>query len=73
MSGFTALSAQTISGTITDSSGEPLIGASVLVEGTTTGTVTDLDGTFELNLPASAEKLIVTYTGFQTQEILLSG
>jgi TonB-linked SusC/RagA family outer membrane protein len=71
--GFATLHAQTISGTITDASGEALIGASVLVAGTTTGTVSDLDGNFTLNLPANAEKLVVTYTGFDTKEIMLTG
>ncbi|NJO87098.1 MAG: TonB-dependent receptor plug domain-containing protein, partial [Lewinella sp.] len=64
--GVSALQAQTISGTVTDESGEPLIGATVLVAGTTTGTVTDIDGAFSLNLPASAKVLIITYTGFET-------
>jgi TonB-linked SusC/RagA family outer membrane protein len=73
LSGSTALYAQTITGKITDTAGEPLIGASVLIAGTSSGTVTDIDGTFELNVPASAEKLIITYTGFETQEVLLTG
>ena len=66
------LSAQAITGTITDSDGVPLIGASVLVEGTTTGTVADLDGNFTLNAPANAENLIVSYTGFATRTIALT-
>ena len=69
-SAFTALSAQTsISGTVTDADQIPLIGASVFVKGTTTGTVTDLDGTFTLSVPANSETLVVTYTGFDAQEI----
>lgn len=48
--------AQTIkvSGTVTDSSNEPVIGVSVLVKGTTTGTSTDLDGKYELTVPSGA-------------------
>ena len=62
---------QTISGTVTDIDGEPLIGASILVQGTTSGTVTDIDGAFSLAVPDEGEVLIVSYTGFGTQEILL--
>ncbi len=71
--GFTALQAQVITGTITDRAGEPLIGASILVEGTTTGTVTDLDGNFSLNVPANAETMVVTYTGFASKKVPLTG
>lgn len=45
-----------------------MIGASVLVKGTTSGTVTDIDGKFSVNVPANAEMLVVSYTGFATQE-----
>ncbi|MBB4079119.1 TonB-linked SusC/RagA family outer membrane protein [Lewinella aquimaris] len=68
------LTAQTtVSGTITDQSGEPLIGASVLAEGTSTGTVSDIDGNFSLNVPAGVEALVASYTGFKTQNIPLDG
>lgn len=55
-----------------DDSGETLIGASVLVKGTTSGTVTDIDGKFSLNVPANAELLVVSYTGFATTEVPLT-
>jgi len=65
-----ALMAQrAVSGTITDDAGEPLIGASILVKGTTSGTATDIDGNYTLDLPAGADILIVSYTGFETQEV----
>ena len=69
------LVAQTaVSGTITDAdSGDPLIGASVLVTGTGTGTVTDFDGNFSINVPANAESLTISYTGYATQEVVLNG
>ena len=69
------LVAQTaVSGTITDAdSGDPLIGASVLVTGTSTGTVTDFDGNFSINVPANAESLTISYTGYATQEVALNG
>ncbi|MEM9258647.1 MAG: carboxypeptidase-like regulatory domain-containing protein [Bacteroidota bacterium] len=68
-----ALMAQTtVNGTITDAeNGDPLIGASVLVTGTSTGTVTDFDGKFSLNVPANAESLSISYTGYSGQTITL--
>ena len=63
---------QSITGTVTDNSGEPLIGASILVAGTTTGTVTDFDGTFTLNVPEGSEELLVSYTGYATQTVPLT-
>jgi len=67
---FSILLAQsTISGTVTDETGESLIGASLLVKGTTSGTVTDIDGNFTLAVPANAEMLVVSYTGYTTQEV----
>lgn len=64
-----AAAQQAISGKVTSEDGEPLIGASVLVEGATTGTVTDFDGMFNVTVPAGGEKLIISYTGFTTQEV----
>ncbi len=73
LSGAAALVAQrAITGKVTDEKGEALIGASVLVKGTTTGTVTDLDGTFRLQVPASGNALIVSYTGYLTKEVALT-
>ncbi|MEL6865262.1 MAG: mucoidy inhibitor MuiA family protein [Bacteroidota bacterium] len=55
-----------ISGTVTDEYGEPLIGANVIVEGTSTGSVTDLEGRYTLQLPygQSNYRLIFSYTGY---------
>lgn len=58
----------TINGIITDDSGQPLIGASVLIKGTTTGTVTDIDGSFNITVPDSTAILVISYTGFTTTE-----
>ncbi len=63
----------TISGTVTSVEGEPLIGASVVVAGTSTGTITDIDGNFELDVPEGTSTLIVSYTGYSTQEVELAG
>jgi TonB-dependent starch-binding outer membrane protein SusC len=64
-----SLVAQSISGKVTDVKGEPLIGATVLVKGTTSGTVTDYDGTFTLNEVPSNSILVISYTGYDAKEI----
>lgn len=67
------LSAQfRVSGTVTDASNLPLIGVSVLVEGSTTGTVTDIDGNFSLAVPDGYDNLVLSYTGFKTTVIPVS-
>ena len=71
---FAALSAyaqRTITGKVTDSGGEPLIGASILVKGSSTGTVTDLDGTYSLAVPANATVLVFSYTGYESKDLAL--
>ncbi|MCM1163146.1 MAG: TonB-dependent receptor [Muribaculaceae bacterium] len=73
----TALSvnAQTISvsGTVTDNEGEPVIGASVMVVGTTTGAATDIDGKYLLKNVPSNGKLRFSYVGCTTQEVAVKG
>ncbi len=73
LGGIDSLHAQIVAGTVTDDEGVPLIGASILVVNTTTGTVTDIDGNFTLNLPPNSEQLQVSYTGFNTRLIPLTG
>lgn len=60
-----------INGVVTSrEDGEPVIGASVLVKGTTTGTITDVEGRFHFqNLPSSATTLVVSFVGMTTQEV----
>ncbi|MBQ3623785.1 MAG: TonB-dependent receptor [Prevotella sp.] len=59
-----------ISGTVvSEEDGEPIIGASVLVEGTSVGAATDIDGKFTLTLPAGKSKLRISYIGMETQEV----
>ena len=48
---------------------EPVIGASIVVKGTTIGTVTDIDGTFSLDVPSSAKTLVISFVGMKTQEV----
>lgn len=57
-----------IRGTITDQTGEPVIGANVVQKGTTNGTVTDIDGNFQINAPANST-LTVSYIGYLMQEV----
>jgi len=57
---------------ISGDDGEPIIGASVVVKGTTTGTVTDYDGAFSLNVPSSAQTLVVSYVGMEPQEVAVA-
>ena len=69
----TAASAQ-ITGKVTDTTtGEALIGASVLVKGTTTGTTTGIDGSFSLNLPENQNILLISYTGYSELEVDMTG
>src|SRR5699024_3597967 len=70
--GATVIAQKTISGTVTDNAGEPLIGANVfLVEDPSVGTITDFDGYYELDIPIDATALEVSFTGFETQQIVL--
>ena len=69
-----SLSAQTtVTGVVTDESGEPLIGAGVMVEGTQVGTVTGIDGDYSLTVPAGAVNLVFSYIGFASQTVAING
>ena len=65
----TAMAQRTVTGTVMDAEGQPLIGASVLVKGTTTGTLTDNSGKFSLSVPESSNMLVVSYVGFASQDV----
>lgn len=65
-----SLSAQkTITGVINDEEGIPLIGANVLVKGTTIGTIADIDGSYSLEIPDGSDILVFSYTGYITKEL----
>ncbi len=66
-------SAKKVTGTIVDEKGEPIIAASVLVDKTTIGTVTDVNGKFQLNIPNLSATLRITYIGYETQNVLING
>ena len=62
-----------IKGKVTDKTGEPVIGASVLVQGTANGAVTDIDGEFVLsNVPSNAT-LRVSFVGYKTENVAVNG
>jgi len=67
------LSAQNVNGNVIDTDGEPIIGASVLVTGTTSGTVTDIDGNYSLNVPSGSSSLTISYIGYKTITVPLDG
>lgn len=61
-----------VSGTVSDTNGEPLPGASIIVKGTTTGAQTDFDGNFELQNVSNSAILVVSYLGFISQEVTVN-
>lgn len=70
---LTALAQQKVTGKVKDSSGEPVIGASVVVKGNNTmGTITDFDGNFMLDVPTKSV-LFISYIGYVTQEVPTAG
>jgi len=62
-----------VRGTVTNTQGETLIGVNILVKGTSIGIATDVDGTYELEIPDDATVLIFSYTGFVKQEVSIDG
>jgi TonB-dependent starch-binding outer membrane protein SusC len=72
--GFTAFAAaQTVTGTVTDSKGDPVSGISVIVKGTTKGTSTNAQGVYTLSGVADGATLIFTGTGFTAQQVKVNG
>ena len=62
-----------VSGSVSDESGEALVGATVLAKGTTSGVLTDANGRFELDVPNGVNVLVFSYLGYETQEIEIGG
>lgn len=71
MSGYAQ--SKTITGKIIDSTGEPVIGASVLVKGTTNGVISDIDGNFSLQGVAENATIQISFVGYKTQELAVAG
>ena len=70
---FVAYAQKTITGTVKDASGEPMIGVSVVVDGTTIGGVTDFDGNFTIQNVSEKAVLKISYIGFKEQKISVAG
>ena len=66
---FSQVQSESYQGFVTDKSGEPLIGVSVLIKGTNTGTITDLNGKFSVQSTTNRPTLVFTYVGFEKKEI----
>lgn len=62
---------KSLKGQVIDEKGDPLIGVSVLVKGTTVGTITDLNGNYSLEIPAGKNVLEVSYIGYKTQDVTI--
>jgi TonB-linked SusC/RagA family outer membrane protein len=60
-----------ISGTITGTTGEPLIGASVVLKGTSNGAITDLDGKYALKIPSQSGTLVVSFVGYESLDVAI--
>ena len=69
----TTVAEKTVTGTVTNNAGEPLIGATVVGKGSTRGTLTNTDGSFSLTVDDDVNTLIVSYVGFATKEVEISG
>ncbi len=66
------LNAQTVKGTVSDEAGEPIIGATVKVQGSNEGAITDLDGNFSVKAASNAT-LVISYVGYITEQVQVSG
>ena len=66
------MNAQTVKGTVNDETGEPIIGATVKVQGTNDATVTDFDGNFSVKAASNAT-LVISYVGYESQQVKVGG
>jgi len=64
-----SMAQRTVTGTVKEAAGEPLIGANVYLKGTTTGTTTDIDGRYSIDVPTESTVLIISYVGYTDQEV----
>jgi len=71
LSGMAFAQQKTITGKVTDETGAPVPGATIIVKGTSTGIVSDMDGNFSLSVPTTAKTLVFSFVGMTSQEILV--
>jgi iron complex outermembrane receptor protein len=64
---------RTVTGTVSDDGGEPLIGATVQLKGTLIGSITDFDGAFSVLVPEGSKTFVISYIGYATQEVEITG
>jgi hypothetical protein len=69
---ITAFAQKSVSGKVSDAKGDGVPGASITVKGTTTGTISDANGGFKINVPNSGGTLVFSSIGYKTQEVKLS-
>ena len=62
-----------ITGTVTDENGEPVIGATIQVKGSSSGVITDIDGRYTIVVPNENSILVVSFIGYESQEIKVNG
>ena len=73
LSASVMMAQRTVTGVVNDDTGESLIGANVLVKGTTSGTISDIDGSFSIEVPDGFNVLLISFTGYESQEVDVSG
>src|SRR6188474_274136 len=71
--GFSVFAQRTITGTVTGPDSKPVVGASVIVKGTTVGTTTNDQGAFSIAVPANRDVLLITYVEYEVNEITVTG
>ncbi len=71
--GSTAVGSILVKGKVTGVDGEPLIGASVIIKGTTNGVITGVDGSFSIEIPSKGAVIVASYLGFLDKEVETSG
>ena len=64
---------KTVTGSVVDNTGEPVIGASVVVKGTTNGTITDFDGNLTISGVPNDGTIQISFVGYKTQDISVAG
>ena len=62
-----------VSGTVINADGDPLVGATVLVKGTTVGALTDSDGKYRVDVPEGSGILVISFIGYKTKEVAING
>ncbi|HEY3388046.1 MAG TPA: SusC/RagA family TonB-linked outer membrane protein, partial [Prolixibacteraceae bacterium] len=71
MTGMSFAQQKTVKGKITDETGAPVPGTTIIVKGTSIGTISDLDGNFSIGVPTASKALIISFIGMKSQEIVI--